>query len=184
MLPCGRMQFVLCLILALLPPAVCRADLQRGDDKASLRGLKGVYVVSQFIDAQPEGLTTNGVETLVKTVLRDAKIPVDDQPEETNGNANLSITISTTKDAQLNLYLFTVEVALTQDVQLTRQAHTLPVSARTWSRTTQGLTPPGRTDVIEQALKQCVDQFVTGYQEANVHHALAPPQMLKATPVR
>ena len=172
------------MILALTLPAVCRAELQRDDAKESLRGLKGLQVVSRFVDVQPDGLTTNGIEDLVKIKLHAAGIPLDAQPENTNGNASLSITISTVKDTQHDLYLFTVELAVIQDVQLTRQAQTAPLSAQTWTKTIQGLTTPDRTDVIEQALKQCVDQFVTSFQSVNARHKLAPPQTLKTAPLR
>jgi|SRR5665213_521576 len=179
----GSTRFLFWIFLALALPAICRAELQKSDTKESLRGLKGLYVVSQFIDVQPEGLTTNGIETMAKAALHDAGIPVDAEPDKLNGDANLSVTISTVKDTQLGLYLFTVEVAVTQDVQLARQAQAPPLSAQTWTKTIQGLTKPDRTDVIEQALKQCLNQFVTSYREVNPRHLLAPPQKLNAAPV-
>jgi hypothetical protein len=144
-----------------------RAGLQQYDTKESLRGLNGVFVISQFIDVQPEGLTADKIGELAKTTLHDAGISVDAEPKKAHGEANLSITISTVKDTQLGLYLFTVEIAITQDVKLSRQANASPISSETWRRSLQGLTTPDRTDVIEQALKQCLNQFVTCYQAVN-----------------
>jgi hypothetical protein len=152
-----------------------RAELQRSDTKESLRGLNGVFVISQFIDVQPEGLTTKRIESVAKSTLHDAGISVDAEPQKAHGEANLSITISTIKDTQLGLYLFTVEVAVTQDVKLTRQSNVSPMSAETWRRSLQGLTTPDRTDVIEQALKQCLNLFVTSYQAVNPKGANTAP---------
>jgi hypothetical protein len=160
-----RTFFIFCLCFASVWSS--HAELQRSDTKESLRGLNGIFVISQFVDVQPEGLTTNGIETLAKATLHDAGIPVDTEPEKAHGEANLSISISTVKDTQLGLYLFTVEVAVTQDVKLSRQSKVSPMSAETWRRSLQGLTTPDRTDIIEQALKQCLNQFVTSYQAVN-----------------
>ena len=129
--------------------------------------MNGVFVISQFIDVKPEGLTTNRIEALAKATLHDAGIPVDAEPKKAHGDANLSITISTVKDTQLGLYLFTVEVAITQDVKLTRESNVPPMSAETWRRSIQGLTTPEQTDVIEQALSQCLNQFAKCYQSVN-----------------
>src|ERR1700690_2120794 len=100
------------IVFLLLTGFTAPAEIQRSDTKESLRDLNGVYVVSQFIDVQPEGLTTVGIEKMVKTALHDAGIPVDAAPQKAHGNANLSITVSTIKNTQLGLYLFTVEVAV------------------------------------------------------------------------
>ena len=146
------------------------AGIQRGDDKESLRGLKGVYLITQFPDQQPEGLTTNAILKSARTTLEAAAIPVDAEPEKAHGEANLSITVAPIYDSQTGLYLFTVQVALIQDAQLTRQPHPATVGAQTWSRTVQGLTSPERLDAIEQALKRCLDKFVADYRAVNPAH--------------
>jgi hypothetical protein len=153
--------------LLLLAGLNADAELQQADTKESLRGLDGIYVVVQMVDAQPDGITTNSLMQLVTTALADAGIPTNPVPKKFNGDANLSITVDAVKDAQLDMYLFTVEVAVTQDVQLTRQPHSKWSSAQTWRRTLQGFTSPDRTDIIEQALKKCVDAFVADYRAVN-----------------
>ncbi len=164
-----KILVVICLCLSSVWSS--RAELQPSDTKESLRGLGGVFVISQFIDVQPEGLTTNRIEDLIKTTLNDAGIPVDAKPIKAHGEANLSITISTIKDSQLGLYLFTVEIAVTQDVKLSRQPNVPLISAETWKGSLQGITTPDRTDVIEQGLKQCLNQFVTSYRAVNPREA-------------
>ena len=151
----------------LLAAPTANAGIERSNTKESLRGLNGVYVVTQIVDEQPEGITTNSIATLVKSALADAGIPVDTVPKKFNGDANLSITVDTIKQPQLDAYVFLVEVAVTQDVRLARDPHAPWTSAETWRRSLQGITSPDRTDVIKQALKQCVNMFVADYHTVN-----------------
>ena len=153
-----------CLILLGLSAV---AGIKRVDDKESLRGLKGAYLITSFQDQQPQGLTTNALLKAARTTLEAAAIPVDSEPEKAHGEANLSITVAAIYDSQTGLYLFTVQVALIQDAQLTRQSHPAAVVAQTWTRTVQGLTTPERLDAIEEALKRCIDKFVADYRAVN-----------------
>jgi hypothetical protein len=120
-----------------------------------------------MVDEQPAGLTTNGIQKLVTSALVDAGIPVDAAPKKFNGDANLSVTIDTIKQPQLDVYVFTVEVEVAQDVQLTRETKYKWMMAGTWRRNIQGITSPDRIDIIEQALKQIVNLFVTDYRAVN-----------------
>lgn len=155
------------IVVLLLAGLTARAGIERSDSRDSLRGLKGIYVVSQFVDLQPAGMTTGSVEKSVKAELTKAGVQVDAEPKAAHADANLSITVDTIKQSQLGVYVFTVEVAVTQDVQLTRLPHAAPVAARTWSKTIQGITTPVRTDIIRQALKQQVDRFIAAYRAVN-----------------
>ncbi len=143
------------------------AGLERSDTKQSLRGLGGVWVISQLVDVQPEGLSTNDIQKMVEGAVRDAGIKVDSEPQSVHGDANLSITVNTVKDPQLGAYLFMVQVAVIQRVHLTRQTHGQPVAAQTWTRNVQGLTTPDRVDIIAQAVKQCVSAFIDDYWKVN-----------------
>ena len=155
------------IVFLALTGLAARADLAHGDTKESLRGLTGVYVVAQIVNQQIEGVATNDILALAKTELLNAGITVNAVPDRGNGNANLSVTVAAVKQPQLGVYVFTVEVALTQDVQLARQPGLQGISAETWRRTTQGITIPARIDVIQKTLKQIVDIFVADYRAAN-----------------
>ena len=150
-----------------LASLIARAEIQRTDTKESLRGLDGVFVVTQLLDEQPDGITTNGVETLVKAALTEAGIPIHAVPKKFNGDANLSVTVDVIKQPQLGVYVFTVELAVTQDVKLTRLPQGDWSAAETWSRRLQGITSPDRTDVIDQAISKCVNAFVGEYRAVN-----------------
>jgi predicted Fe-Mo cluster-binding NifX family protein len=155
------------IVLQVFTGLVIKAQPLRADTRQSLRGLNGVYIVAQIVDEQPEGITTNRIETLAKSALADAGISVQAEPQRMNGDANLSITIDTIKQPQLDVYAFTVEVAVTQDVRLSRMPHADWISAETWRKSLQGINSPDRTDFIEQALKQCLKYFTTDYSSVN-----------------
>ena len=155
------------IILQLWMTSHAQAQLQQGDYKQSLQGLNGVFVVIQIVDEQPDGIATNSIEALVKTTLTDAGIPLQTEPQKANGDANLSIVIDTIKQPQLDIYAFTVEVSVTQDVRLSRLPHADWISAETWRKSLQGITSPDRMDVIQLALKQALKYFVTDYRAMN-----------------
>ena len=76
-------------------------------------------------------------------------------------------SVDTLKDTQLDIYEFRVEISVAQDVTLTRESRSKWIFSETWRRTLQGLTSPDRTDIIEQAVKKCVDIFVADYRAVN-----------------
>src|SRR5579862_8755113 len=91
----------LMVVFLLLAGVAANAGIERSDTKESLRGLSGVYVVSQFIDIQPEGLATNRIEKMVKTMLTGAGVRVDIEPNRANGEPNLSKTVNMIKQKKL-----------------------------------------------------------------------------------
>jgi hypothetical protein len=93
--------------------------------------------------------------------------PANAVPKKSNGDANLCIVVDTLKDTQIDTYEFRVEISVAQDVTMTQEAHSKWIFSETWHRTLQGLTSPDRTDVIEQAVKKCVDIFVADYCAVN-----------------
>ena len=161
-------KFIYLTAVLWLTAVAAHAQWQRSDTKESLRGLTGVYVVIQIVDEHPEGVTTNHIESLVKSALSDSGIPATPSPTKTNGDACLSVTVDIIHQPQLDVYPFMVEVAVTQSVQLKRKVPDREdMSAETWRRTIQGITSADRMDVVDQALKQCLAQFTQNYRAVN-----------------
>jgi hypothetical protein len=154
----------LCLLFCF---AQLRAEIQKSDTKESLRGLTGIFVNTQFIDLTPEGLNTNQVIKFVETDLLNSGIAVYLEPKRAEGFANLSITVNAVKSEQIGAYLFMVQIAVTQTTQLTRIPNAKPVAAQTWTRNIQGLTPPERTDIILDAVKKGVNEFINDFHQMN-----------------
>ncbi|MDP3069004.1 MAG: hypothetical protein Q8N18_01890 [Opitutaceae bacterium] len=136
--------------------------------KASLTGLKGVFVVVSSIDqaARKDGLLESRVREVTEAALRAANIPIRTQPEAADGDANLVITIDTIKHPQ-GPYLFSVSVALVQMVRLTRSPSGTPIPAETWGAKGLGLTSPARMDIIEEPLKEKLGEFISTFRSAN-----------------
>jgi hypothetical protein len=155
------------MLVFVLLVAGARAEVVRSVDKDSLRGLSGVYVLSQILDTAPEGFTTNGIFQAVRTQLRDGGIMVYAEPKQSEGSANLCVTLDAVKDPQLGIYLFSVQVVLGQTARLTRMPNSEPVVSQTWVRTIQGLASPDRTSVITDAIRQTVDLFIKEFRAVN-----------------
>jgi hypothetical protein len=154
-------------VFLLLASVAVRADLPPNDTRESLRGLNGMCVVAQIVNDHIEGMDANDVESLAKTELANAGIPVNASPSKSDGNAHLTVTVATIKDPRLGVYVFTIEAAVTQDVHLGRQPGLPGIPAETWRRTTQGITIPTRIDVVQKTVKQIVDSFVADYRAVN-----------------
>ncbi len=93
--------------------------------------------------------------------------PLQTEPQKANGDANLSIVIDTIKQPQLDIYAFTVEVSVTQDVRLSRLPHADGISAETGEKRCRELLRRIVCDVIPMALKQALKFFVTDYRTMN-----------------
>ena len=70
----------LLFLFLLLSTLTALADMENSDTKESLRGLNGVFVISQLVDMQPEGLSTNDIKNMAEAALRDAGIQLDTKP--------------------------------------------------------------------------------------------------------
>jgi hypothetical protein len=137
--------------------------------RESLRGLNGVYVYVQPVAKEVEagGLSTNQIQNAVIKQLREAGIPVQEEPLPANGSATLVIAIGTVKRPAEAAYLFDVEVSLLQAVQLARRPDPDPFPAQTWSQKALGITGPSRMDLILEPLKVRLGDFAKDYLSAN-----------------
>ena len=156
--------FFLCFLLWL---GNAHAELQKSDTKESLRGLTGVYVIAQFIDLTPDGMSSNSIVETVSASLRAAGVSVYTEPKRTEGFANLCVTVNTVKEQSTGAYIFMVQIALSQTVHMTRLPSAKPVASLTWMNTIQGLTTPDRVDIIDLAIKQGVNFFIKDFFEGN-----------------
>ena len=152
------------VILALVPIGYAQTR-----QRESLQGLNGVYVYVQPVAKEVEagGLSTNQIQNAVIKQLREAGIPIQNEPQPANGSATLVIAVGTVKRPAEAAYLFDVEVSLLQAVHLTRRPDTDPFPAQTWSQKALGITGPNRMDLILEPLKVRVGDFVNDYLSAN-----------------
>ena len=132
--------------------------------RESLRGLNGMYIYVQPVgkDVEASGLSSSQIQEAVEKQLREAGIPIHNEPNPADGSANLAIIVNTLKHPQ-GAYLYYVEVSLLQEVHLARRQEPDSFPAQTWSRKAIGLTGANEMEVM---LAKLAD-FVTDYLAVN-----------------
>lgn len=160
-----RIIFATAFILLMLPVL---AFSQTSAPKESLRGLRSVFikVLPVASDAQADGLFVSQIQKIVESELRKAGVPIRSEPQFGQEYASLGITIDTIKHPQ-GVYLFTVNVAVVQEVQITRPQRQGSFPAETYSKRALGLTTPSRIDVIYEPLKEKLGEFIRDYLAVN-----------------
>ena len=136
--------------------------------KESLRGISGVYLYVHPVGKEVEagGLSTGQIDKAVRAQLREAGVPLDDQPQPADGSANFVVIIDTVKQPQ-GVYIFEVQVSLLQEVHLARRQQPDPFPAETWSAKAIGLTTPNRMDILLAPLKEKAAEFIEDYRSVN-----------------
>ena len=153
---------------------VCGGSAQTEMDRKSLRGLKGIAVVVEALqpDAERDGLHKDQIKTDVELKLRQAGIRVltTEESFKTPGSPYLYVNLNTTKNDVLygafSTYAFSIQVALKQDVTLTRDSD-LKGSAPTWETHTLGIVGATNLQDTRRVLGDLLDRFSNDYLAEN-----------------
>ena len=153
---------------------VCGGSAQTAMDRKSLRGLQGIVVVVEDLhpDAERNGLTKSQVRTDVELKLRQAGIRVlaTEESGKTPGSPYLYVNINTVKNdvlyGALSTYAFSLQVAVKQDVTLTRDSN-LTGSATTWEAQTLGTVGADNLSEVRKILGEVIDRFINDYLAEN-----------------
>jgi hypothetical protein len=143
-------------------------------DRKSLRGLHGIGGVVEALqpDAERDGLTKSQIKTDVELKLRQAGMHVLTTAESFTvpGSPYLYINLNTTKNdvlyGALSTYAFSLQVALKQDVRLTRDSD-LQGSAPTWETHTLGTVGANNLQDTRRVLGDLLDRFSNDYLAEN-----------------
>ena len=149
-------------VLLLFPAAVQRA----GDsalDRATLRGLKAVYVVIdlQNPDAERDGLTKDALRARIEERLAAADIPLD-----AGANEFVGLRVPAAHDKK-GTYALSLTLALYQPVILSRNKE-VRTATQTWDAETVVLAPPKL--LLDSAMAetgQLADLFAAAYRSVN-----------------
>lgn len=154
------------VFLLLILPVLSFA--QTSAAKESLRGLRGVFVSVLPIakDAETSGISANQLQKIVESELKKAGVPILTEAKFGTEYANLVIVVDTIKHPQ-GIYLFTVNVSVVQEVQISRPQGKGIFPAETYSKRALGLTTPNRMEVINEPLKEKVGEFIKDYLAVN-----------------
>jgi hypothetical protein len=149
--------------------AASAATAQDADvSRQSLKGLKGVQVLVESLEAEVEqgGLTKTSIQTDVELKLRQAGITVLTAAESmaAPGSPYLYINVNTQGGP---LYAFSIRVELKQSVRLDRDPSIEVYGVATWSAESVGTVGQDHLRDIRGPIKDYVDQFVNAYLSVN-----------------
>jgi hypothetical protein len=140
-------------------------------DRASLKGLTGVFVLVEELNPPEEqaGLKAADIQTDVEEKLRLAGIPLLSKAEgvSTPGMPTLYISVSVASSATSDLWPFNIDVDLEQNASLTRSSEIFVPTAITWHVGAIGGVAKSDVPSIRDRVRGQVDRFVRAYLAVN-----------------
>lgn len=137
----------------------------------ALRGLDGVtlYVQppdSSFID---HGITADVIRAPVELLLRESGIPVLDSgdPGSYEGNPVLYVAVTGVLDDGMRQYAYRIQIELTQEAALHRDASILVPDATTWRDGGMAVSGPQWRQSLLEDVRFYAEGFVEAYWTSN-----------------
>jgi hypothetical protein len=120
-------------------------------------------------EVEENGLTKTAIQTDVELKLRQAGIPVLDAkdpklPKLEVAALEINVNIVTSSDG---IWVFTVSVALGQNVRLVRDPSIIGVFANTWDVVETGRVGKPNVRELRDLIKDGVDTFINAYLSVN-----------------
>ena len=139
------------------------------EPRDTLRGLKGVMVFIEEIDADVEnhGLTKILLKRKVESRLRQSEIPVLTADEAFNapGKPYLYLNL-TTYNTGIGLYSYSIRIEFNQDVCIIRDL-SMKASATTWNADIVGIVGAANLPAVTEDVTALTDKFIRDYLAAN-----------------
>ena len=162
-------QFLFVVMIFLLS---CSGRMENSElvveEKETLRGLKGVYVLVENLspDIEEDELKLSTIQTNVELKLRMAGIKVLTREESSKelGIPFLYVQLNIMKSS--GSYVFSILIELREWVYLTRDT-TIECTATTWRNGTVGVAGSRNLDFIRDSIKDYVDKFINDYLSMN-----------------
>jgi len=166
----------LAFTVALVFPAWADSELER----ATLKGLPGVFVLVEQIDPDAEryGLAPSALTKDIEQKLRQAGIRALTRPElpATPGKPYLYLRVYAVRGTgeAAGLYVYSIGLELKQEVRLTRVS-TVHSLAATWRATEEvGMVEAARLSSLRDKVRDMVDQFISAYLATNSKRRRSP----------
>ena len=163
-----RFLFPAALLLCSLSPATA-SDSEI--DRASLKGLQGVFVLVEDLNPPEEqaGLKAAEIQADAEQKLQAAGIPLlsKTQAIDTPGMPTLYVSVSVASSTVTDLWPFSIDVNLEQQATLKRSPDTFVPTAVTWHVGSIGAV--GKTDIrnIRDRVNEQIAKFVNAYLKVN-----------------
>jgi hypothetical protein len=156
------------LVCSLAPATASDSEI----DRASLKGLQGVFVLIEDLNPPEEqaGLKTADIQADAEQKLKAAGIPLLSKTQniDTPGMPTLYISVSVASSTTTDLWPFSIDVNLEQQATLKRSPDTFVPTAVTWHVGSLGAVD--KTDIrsIRDRLNDQVAKFVNAYIKVNL----------------
>jgi hypothetical protein len=161
-LPCAL------LLCSLAPARASDSEI----DRASLKGLTGVFVLVEDLNPAEEqaGLKTADIQADAVQKLQAAGIPLlsKDQDIQTPGMPTLYISVSIASSTATDLWPFSIDVNLEQQATLKRNPDTFVPTAVTWHVGSLGAVDKSNIRSVRDRVSEQIAKFVNAYNKVNL----------------
>ena len=156
------------LLCSTLPATASDSEI----DRASLKGLQGVFVLVEDLNPPEEqaGLKTDDIQADVVEKLKAAGIPLlsKTQDIDTPGMPTLYVSVSVASSATSDLWPFSIDVNLEQQATLKRNPDTFVPTAITWHVGSIGAVDKSNIRSVRDRVNEQVAKFVNAYFKVNM----------------
>jgi hypothetical protein len=164
-------RFLLAAALLLCSLAPARAS-DSEIDRASLKGLKGVFVLVEDLNPTEEqaGLKTADIQSDAIQKLQAAGIPLlsKEQDIDAPGMPTLYINVSVASSATSDLWPFSIDVNFEQQATLKRNPDTFVPTAITWHVGSLGSVDKSNIRSVRDRVNEQIAKFVNAYNKVNL----------------
>ena len=161
-LPCAL------LLYSAAPAAASDSEI----DRASLKGLTGVFVLVEDLNPPEEqaGLKTADIQADALQKLQAAGIPLlsKDQDIQTPGMPTLYISVSIASSSITDLWPFSIDVNFEQQATLKRNPDTFVPTAITWHVGSLGAVDKSNIRSVRDRVNEQIAKFVNAYNKVNL----------------
>jgi hypothetical protein len=156
------------LLCSLAPARASDSEI----DRASLKGLKGVFVLVEDLNPPEEqaGLKTADIQADAVQRLQAAGIPLlsKEQDIDTPGMPTLYISVSVASSTATDLWPFSIDVNLEQQATLKRNPETFVPTAITWHVGSLGAVDKSNIRSVRDRVNEQIAKFVNAYNKVNL----------------
>src|SRR6185312_5520310 len=155
------------LVYSIAPATASDSEI----DRASLRGLQGVFVLVEDLNPPEEqaGLKTADIQADAEEKLKAAGIPLLNKAQaiDAPGMPTLYISVSVASSTATGLWPFSIDVNLEQQATLKRSPDTFVPTAVTWHVGSIGAVDKSDILSIRDRLNEQIARFVNAYLKVN-----------------
>jgi hypothetical protein len=141
-------------------------------DRASLKGLTGVFVLVEDLNPAEEqaGLKTADIQSDAVQKLQAAGIPLlsKEQDIQTPGMPTLYISVSVASSTATGLWPFSIDVNLEQQATLKRNPDIFVPTAITWHVGSLGAVDKSNIRSVRDRVSEQIAKFVNAYNKVNL----------------